>query len=73
LLLKRDGIIASSTSGQSLPYTTIYSDYRIVDGIKMPFKTVNNSVSNGNIVSTIKSVKQNVPIDDKVFASKKIQ
>jgi hypothetical protein len=73
LLLKRDGIVASSTSEQSLPYTTTYSDYRVVDGIRMPFRTVNNSVSNGNIVSTIKSVKQNVPVDDKLFASKKIQ
>ena len=73
LLLKRDGIIASSTSEQSLPYTTTYSDYRVVDGIKMPFKTINYSISNGNIVSTIKSVKQNVPLDDKLFASKRIQ
>jgi hypothetical protein len=39
----------------------------------MPFKSVNNSVANGNIVTTVKSVKQNVPIDDSWFAPRKVQ
>jgi CubicO group peptidase (beta-lactamase class C family) len=73
LLLKRDGFVASSTSPQQIPYTVLYSDYRNVDGVMLPFKTVNNSIANGNIVTTVKSVKQNVPIDDKLFAPRKIQ
>jgi CubicO group peptidase (beta-lactamase class C family) len=73
LLLKREGIVPSSTSSQSLPYTVTYSDYRDIDGVKMPFRTVNNSISNGNIVNVVKSVKHNVPVDDKLFAPRKKQ
>lgn len=72
LLLKRDGVIPSSTSAQQLPYTITYSDYRDVDGVKLPFKTVNYSVSNGNIVTVIKSVKHNVKVDDAVFKMRKL-
>jgi hypothetical protein len=73
LLLKREGTISSSTSSISLPYTVVYDDYRDVDGLKLPFKTTNFSISNGNIVTYIKDVKQNVPIADRVFAPKKIE
>ncbi len=71
LLLRREGVIPSSTSPQSLPYTATFSDYRDVDGVKYPFRTVNNSVSNGNIVTVVRSVKHNVAIDDKVFGPQK--
>ncbi|MBK7932908.1 MAG: beta-lactamase family protein [Acidobacteria bacterium] len=70
LLVKREGIISSSTSQQKIPYSVEYSDYREVDGVKLPFKTVNNNIGNGNIVTTLKSVKHNVPIDDKLFGPK---
>ena len=73
LLLKREGVVPSSTSPQQLPYAVIFSDYRDVDGVKLPFRTVNNSISNGNIVQIVRSVKHNVPIDDKVFATRKLQ
>lgn len=72
LLMKRRGVVSSSTSDVSLPYTITYSDYREVDGIKLPFKTVNETTSMGNIVTTIKSVKHNVAIDDKMFAPRKL-
>ncbi|MFT3743340.1 MAG: serine hydrolase domain-containing protein [Pyrinomonadaceae bacterium] len=71
LLIKRTGVISSSTSDQSIPYTLLYSDYRDVDGIKLPFKTVNNNIANGNIVTTLRSVKHNVPLDTKLFGPKK--
>jgi hypothetical protein len=73
LLLKREGVVSTSTSSVQIPYTVVYSDYRNVDGIMMPFKSVNSSVANGNIVTTVKSVKQNVPIDDSLFAPRKVQ
>ena len=34
----------------------------------MPVNTVHNNGGNGNIVTTVKSVKHNVPINDKIFA-----
>ena len=73
LLLRRDGVIASSTSDQQIPFTVLYSDYRDVDGIKMPFKTINSNIAYGNIVTTVKSVKHNVPLDDKIFAPRKVK
>lgn len=73
LLLKRDGLISSSTSSQQIPYSVLYSDYRLVDGIKLPFKTVNNNIGNGNIVTTLTSVKHNVPVDDKIFGPRKLK
>ena len=72
LLLKREGVVSSSTSSIQIPYTTTFSDYRDVDGIKLPFRSVNVSISNGNIVQTIKSVKHNVPVDDRLFAPRKV-
>jgi len=72
LLLKREGFVPSSTSSVQVPYTTTYSDYRSVDGVMIAFKIVNNSVANGNIVTTIRSVRQNVPIEDSVFAPRRV-
>ncbi|MEP7213054.1 MAG: serine hydrolase [Acidobacteriota bacterium] len=67
LLLKREGVVPSSTSSQQLPYTITFSDYRDVDGLKLPFKMVNYSISNGNIVTVVKSVKHNVPVENSIF------
>ena len=72
LLLKREGVIPSSTSSQSLPYTVLFKDYRRVDGVMIPFQTVNNTPSNGDVVTTVKSVKHNVTIDNKLFAPRKL-
>ncbi len=73
LLMKRRGAVASSTSDQSQPYTITFSDYREVDGIKLPFKSVNTTSGMGDIVSTVKSYKHNVAVDDKTFAPKKLE
>jgi len=72
LLLKRDGIVTSSTSAQTIPYNILFSDYREIDGIKLAHKTVNFTPSNGDIVSVIKSVKHNAKVDDKIFAPRKL-
>ena len=67
LLLKRDGVIPSSTGGPSLPYSVTYSDYRDVDGVKVPFLSINTSISNGSVVTRLTSVKHNQEIDDAIF------
>ena len=72
LLLKREGVQVSSTSSIEIPYTVTYSDYRDVDGVKLPFKTSSFSVSNGNIVTNLKTVKHNVPVDDAIFKPRKL-
>ncbi len=68
LLIRRRGVVTSSTSEQTLPYSITYSDYRDVDGVMIPFRMVNSNPSMGETITTIKTVKQNVPIDSKVFA-----
>ena len=73
LLMRREGSIPSSTSSQQVPFTVRFEDYREVDGVKIAFKSVNNTTGNGDVVSTIRSVKHNVPIDDKMFAPRKLQ
>ncbi len=73
LLLKREGTISSSTSEQKIPYSAEFSDYRDVDGIKLPFKQISNNIGNGNIVVTTKSVKHNVKLADKLFGPKKVK
>lgn len=72
LLLKRRGVIPSSTRDVSLPYSVTFSDYREIDGIKLPFKIVNSTPSMGDTISIIKSVKHNAPIDDKMFVSRQL-
>lgn len=72
LMLKREGTIPSSTSSQTTPYSIRYEDYREVDGVKLPFKLINNTAGNGDIVTIVTSVKHNVPIDDKLFAPRKL-
>ena len=70
LALRRDGLIASSTNDQQIPYQVTFADYRDVDGLKLPFKTINNNIANGNTIMTVRSIKHNVPIDDKTFGPK---
>ncbi len=72
-LLKKRGVNASSTSDNSQPYTITFSDYREVDGIMLPFKSVNITPGMGDIVAIVKSVKHNVNIDDKTFAPRKLE
>ncbi|MCU0240662.1 MAG: outer membrane lipoprotein-sorting protein, partial [Pyrinomonadaceae bacterium] len=71
LLLKKSGTTVSS-QGPSENYSFTYSDYREVDGVKIAFKTVNSTNSMGDIISTVKSVKHNVKIDDKLFSPRNI-
>lgn len=59
--------IVSGASEQRMQVTSTFSDYRPVDGVMMPFKTVSVSSSMGSVSTYVKEVKQNVPIDDKKF------
>jgi CubicO group peptidase (beta-lactamase class C family) len=69
---KREGVVPSSTSSVQLPYTIVFSDYREVDGVKIAFRSVNNTISNGDVISIVRSVKHNVAVDDKVFTPRKL-
>ena len=66
-VLRRDSVVASETSGIELPQTQIFSDYRNVDGVMIPFKQVGNNIANGDVVLRILDVKFNTEIPDGVF------
>ena len=67
LPVKVTSLIVSSTSRQKIPVSQTLSDYREVDGIMLPFKTVSENPGMGEIVTNMKSVKHNVKIADKEF------
>ncbi len=67
LLLRRDTVVSSETSGVEIPQTESYSDYRLVDGVMIAFKTLANNIANGDIVVRVKDVKFDVDIPDSVF------
>lgn len=67
LVLRRDSLIVSETSGVELPQTQSFSDYRQVDGVMVPFKQTSNNIANGDIVVRVVDVKFNVDIPDSVF------
>lgn len=68
LPLKKNVVIASSTSSQKTPQTYLFSDYRAVDRVMLPFKTASSSAETGSVVTYLKEVKHNLKIDDKVFS-----
>jgi len=69
LVLQRDQIVSSNTSGMELPISEKFSDYRTIDGVMMPFTTVTKHIAMGSIVVRIKDVKFDAPVPDTAFRS----
>jgi hypothetical protein len=65
--VRRDSLVVSETTGLELPSTQKFSDYRPVDGVMIPFKTISTNLANGDIVLKITDVKWDVDIRDSVF------
>jgi CubicO group peptidase (beta-lactamase class C family) len=51
--------------------TQTFSDYRAIDGVMIPFKSVTDSPMLGDVIITVKEVKHNILIEDSVFKPKK--
>jgi CubicO group peptidase (beta-lactamase class C family) len=67
LVLRRDTLETSNTSQITLPVTEYFSDFRLTDGQMLPYKTVTNIPTIGDIVTTVKTVKFDADIPDTVF------
>jgi hypothetical protein len=67
LVVRRDSVIPNETSGIELPQTEMFSDYRNVEGVMIPFKQVSNNIANGDIVVRVVDVKFDMEIPDSVF------
>lgn len=57
---------------QKLGSSVTYSDYRDVGGIKVPFKVTRES-TNSKLVTTVRELKINTPIDDARFVEPKVK
>jgi hypothetical protein len=69
LLIKLVTTINSPQLGGDVEQTTELSDYRSVDGVKVPFRVVTvNAVQTVSIA--LDKVEHNVAIDDAVFGKK---
>jgi CubicO group peptidase (beta-lactamase class C family) len=67
LLVRRDTLETSETSGITLPVKEVFSDYRMVEGEMIPFKAVTTIPTIGDIVTTVKEIKFDVDIADATF------
>jgi CubicO group peptidase (beta-lactamase class C family) len=67
LMLRRDSVVSNDTSGPEFPESATLSDHRLVDGVMIPFKAVNNDIASGTIVTLVKEVKFDVDIPDAFF------
>jgi len=54
-------------NGTVEPFEEDFSDYRAVDGVKIPFK-IHQSGAEVDFIILIKSVRQNIPLDDTRFS-----
>jgi CubicO group peptidase (beta-lactamase class C family) len=70
LPIKRESVIVIPTAAIELPFSETYADYREIDKIMIPFRVTSNNSAYGDVVTTLKEVKQNVTIDDKIFQPK---
>jgi CubicO group peptidase (beta-lactamase class C family) len=67
LLVRRDTLETSETSGITLPVKEVFSDYHMVEGEMIPFKTITSIPTIGDIVTTVKEIKFDVDIADATF------
>ena len=67
LLLRRDSVVVSEAAGIELPQTQSFSDYRNIDGVMVPFKSVSNNLAQGEIVMRLTDMKWDVDIPDSTF------
>lgn len=62
--------MARNSELKKAPLKILYSDYRIVNGLKIPYKTTCTSEEQTILIITLTEVKINSPIDNKEFRPK---
>lgn len=66
-ILRRDSLSSSATSQATQPITAIFSDFRPVGGVLMPFRIVTTQPSRGAVVVEVKEARANVVLPDTLF------
>lgn len=67
LVMRRDSVQASSTSDVSLPVTQTFSDHRLVDGVRLPFKIVAQQPSTGTVVMRVMEARHDLALGADAF------
>jgi hypothetical protein len=65
-LMVRMDMISESPQG-TLPIESYFSDYRTVDGMKIPFQ-MRQKVAATELLTTVTEIKNNLPVTDAKFA-----
>jgi CubicO group peptidase (beta-lactamase class C family) len=68
LLLKRT-TLEPGEDGGDVPNSEIYSDYRPIDGVMIPFKTVQQTAGLGEIIIQLKEAVFDAPAPDSLFSA----
>jgi CubicO group peptidase (beta-lactamase class C family) len=71
LVVKRDLLSTTNAGEMTLPSTETYSDFRAVDGVVLPFKTVQSNLSMGDTVMRVKEVKFDAEVPEQAFRARK--
>ena len=64
LLTGRD--LIQQTSRGPIRVEMRYSDWRVIDGVKLPFK-ITQTMPNLKFIFTVREIKHNLPLEDKLF------
>ncbi|HYP28948.1 MAG TPA: serine hydrolase [Blastocatellia bacterium] len=67
LILKREMMRSSLGSETPAPISESFSDFRTVDGVTVPFQTVEESAGLGTVTTRVKDVKFDVKVPESAF------
>ena len=67
LPIQKITVQVSSTSPQQIRIKELFSDYRKVDGVMIPYKTTTSNPGMGDLITYITKVKHNAKISEKKF------
>ena len=65
LIVKRDLFV--QTQGINLPVTETYADFRVIDGVRVPFVTTSSSPLSGSTITRVQSVQFDAPVPADAF------
>jgi CubicO group peptidase (beta-lactamase class C family) len=66
LIIKRDALFPGDSDNNG-PTAETYSDYRAIDGVLIPFKTIQQSIGLGEVIIQLKAARFDVPLPDSIF------
>jgi len=60
-------VVAIQEGGIGIPITTLYEDYREVNGVRMSFRAISSNEHSGQVIIQGEAIETNLDIDDEFF------